>query len=117
MDTSELFKKLKRGARKSGVRLAYTVLLMYNAFIRKETPHWAKTIITGSFAYLICPMDAIPDVTPIVGYTDDFGVLSFGLVTVAAYINNEVREKARNQLKSFCNCYREEDLKAVEDQL
>ncbi|TVR81785.1 MAG: DUF1232 domain-containing protein [Saprospirales bacterium] len=117
MNTEELFKALKRGVKKSGIRLAYTILLLYNAFIRKETPHWAKTIITGAFAYLICPADAIPDVTPIVGYTDDLGVLSFGLVAVASYINNEVRGKARSQLKSFCPCYNEADLKAVEEQL
>lgn len=117
MDKQEIFQALKRGTKKSGIQLAYTVLLLFYAFSRKETPHWAKTIITGSFVYLVCPVDAIPDITPILGYTDDLGVLSFGLVSVASYVNIDVKEKARNQLKGFFKNYSEDDLKIVDEKL
>ena len=117
MDKKEIFDALRKGAKKSGIQLAYTVLLLFFAFSRKETPHWAKTIITGSFVYLICPADAIPDVTPILGYTDDLGVLSFGLVSVASYVNNEVKTKARTQLNMLFKNYSEEDLKVVDEKL
>ena len=40
------------------------------------------------------PLDAIPDLTPILGYTDDVAVLGVGLATVAVYINKDVREQA-----------------------
>ena len=65
------------------------------AFKRKETPAWAKRIITGILAYFIAPLDAIPDLTPFLGFTDDVGLLGFGLVTIAAYINDEVKSKSR----------------------
>jgi hypothetical protein len=38
---------------------------------------WAKNIILGTLGYLLAPFDAIPDLSPIIGYTDDIGVLSF----------------------------------------
>lgn len=117
MNRKELFEAMKKGVRKAGIQLAYTTLLMYNSFSRKETPHWAKTIITGAFAYLICPVDTIPDIAPIVGYTDDIGVLSFGLVSIASYINKDVKEKARTQLNNFFNNYDERDLELVDQKL
>ncbi len=117
MDKTELFTSIKKGVRKSGIQLAYTTLLLYHALSRKETPYWAKSIISGALVYLVCPVDAIPDVTPILGYTDDLGVLSFGLVSVAAYINKDVKSKAREQLKCFFKNYREADLSCVDSKL
>jgi uncharacterized membrane protein YkvA (DUF1232 family) len=117
MNKQELFQAIEKGVKKSGVQLAYSALLMYYAFFRKETPSWARSIITGAMAYLICPVDAIPDVTPIVGYTDDIGVLSFALVSVAAYINQDIREKAKNKLRCFCKNYNPKDLEEVDEKL
>ena len=67
--------------------------------------------------YFIAPIDALPDLTPIVGYTDDLGVLSFGLVTIACYVNKEVKEKARGKLKDWFGEYDEAELTAVDDSL
>ncbi len=36
----------------------------------------AKVVAIGALIYLISPIDAIPDITPIVGLLDDVGVLS-----------------------------------------
>ena len=82
-------------------KILYTILLLYYAFRSKETPGWAKNIILGAFAYLLSPIDGIPDITPLVGMTDDAGVLSFALVTIACYINDDIREKARKGLQRF----------------
>lgn len=74
---------------------------MVFAYRRKDTPGWAKHIIVGAIGYFLTPFDSIPDLTPILGYTDDLGVLSFGLVTIASYINDDVRIEARKRLKSI----------------
>ncbi len=76
----------------------YIILLLYFAFKNKSTPVWAKNIIIGSLAYFLSPFDSIPDLTPFLGMTDDLGVLSFGLVTIACYVDDEVRENAKKQL-------------------
>jgi uncharacterized membrane protein YkvA (DUF1232 family) len=93
--------KVVKHLKKVGQKLAYTVLLLVFAFRRKETPAWAKHIIVGAIGYFLTPFDSIPDLTPILGYTDDLGVLSFGLVTIASYIDDGVRIQARKKLKHF----------------
>ena len=113
----KLWHKITRFAQRIGVKAVYAALLMFYAYKRKDTPGWAKKIVIGILGYLISPIDFLPDLTPIIGYTDDLGILSFGLVTIAAFVNEEVRKKARTQLGKWFPAVKEEDLKAVEDKL
>ncbi len=113
----KLWKKLQKYAQAAGVKVVYSALLMFYAYRRKETPSWAKHIILGTLGYFLAPIDAIPDLSPIIGYTDDIGVLSFGLVTIAAYVNDQVRSNAREHLSKWFDNYDEEDLKQVDEQL
>ena len=112
-----LWAKLKNYARQAGVKVVYTVLLLFYAYRRKDTPAWAKNIILGALGYFLAPIDAIPDLSPIIGYTDDIGVLSFGLVTIAAYVNQEVRDKAKGQLSKWFGEIDASDLAEVDEQL
>lgn len=81
----------------------YMVLLMYYAYKQDEVPGWAKRIILGSIAYVLSPIDAIPDLTPFIGMTDDVAVLTVGLLTILSYIDDEVRHKARAKLKNLAS--------------
>ncbi|MEN0006713.1 MAG: YkvA family protein [Bacteroidota bacterium] len=112
-----LWANMKHYAQKAGVKAIYMVLLLFYAYTRKDTPGWAKRIVLGTLGYLLSPIDAIPDLTPLIGYTDDIGVLSFGLVTIAAYVNDEVREKARKRLGKWFKTYDEAELQEVDEQL
>lgn len=98
---SQLWATLKKHAKKAGLKTVYSVLLLFYAFQRKETPLWAKNIILGALTYFISPFDFLPDLTPVLGYTDDLGVLSFGISAVACYINDEVRQQARQRLSRW----------------
>ncbi len=97
----KLFQKIGRFARQAGMKTIYSALLMYYAFTRRETPYWARSIIIGVLGYFISPIDWIPDLTPVIGFTDDLGVLSFGIITIACFINDEVRINARKRLKGW----------------
>lgn len=112
-----LWKKLTAHASKLGQRTIYSVLLLFYAYRRKETPYWAKNIVLGVLGYLITPIDFIPDLTPIIGYTDDIGILSFGLVTIAAFVNDDVKVEARAKLSKWFNNLDEEALADVDTQL
>ena len=101
IEATTLWKKIAKFAQKIGLKAVYSALLLYYAFRRKDTPAWAKRIITGILAYFIAPIDMIPDLTPFLGFTDDLSVLGFGLVIVAAYINADVRKSARAQLEKW----------------
>ncbi|MDX1666077.1 MAG: YkvA family protein [Saprospiraceae bacterium] len=114
---SDLWKKLSRYAKRAGIKTVYTAVLLFYAFKRKETPLWAKNIVLGTLGYFLAPFDALPDLTPLIGYTDDLGVLSFGLVTIAAYVNDEVRQTAKNKLHDWFGDYDESQLKEVDENL
>ena len=113
----QLWKKLRLYARKVGVKAVYTVLLLFYSYQRPDTPSWAKHIILGVLGYFLSPIDAIPDLTPMIGYTDDLGVMSFGLVTIAAYINSDVKAQARKKLEIWFPGYDQQDLDTVDKQL
>ncbi|MEM6723962.1 MAG: DUF1232 domain-containing protein, partial [Bacteroidota bacterium] len=51
--------------------------------------------------YFIAPIDLIPDLNPIIGFNDDLSLLTFAMVLVACYINDDVREKARKKLTQW----------------
>jgi uncharacterized membrane protein YkvA (DUF1232 family) len=91
--------------------------LLYYAYKRKDTPSWAKRIVLGALGYLVVPVDVIPDLSPFIGYTDDIGILSFALVTVAAYVNDEVKGNARKQLEKWIPRSNAKDIEEVEKQL
>ena len=112
-----LWTKLKRLALQLGSRTVYTVLLLYYAYKRKDTPRWAKNVILGVLGYFITIIDVIPDFTPFLGYTDDLGILFFGLSTITAYINDEVRQNARTTLDRWFDVLDENALLEIDDRL
>ena len=117
LDFTAIKNKVYNQLSKLGQKLAYTVFLLVFAFRRKETPGWAKHIIIGAIGYFLTPFDAIPDLTPILGYTDDLGVLSFGLVTIASYINDDVRIEARKTLKKLFGFVDFESIEEIDEKL
>ena len=60
-----------------------------------------KSAIYGALGYFICPVDAIPDPTPVFGYSDDLSVLAAVLTLVGKYIDIEVHKQANSQLESI----------------
>lgn len=113
----KLWSKITNYAQKAGVKVIYSVLLMWYAYKRKDTPAWAKRIILGALAYFISPIDIVPDLTPFLGFTDDLGVLGMGLVAIAAYVNDDVRKNARERLNKWFKKYNDSDLQEVDDKL
>jgi uncharacterized membrane protein YkvA (DUF1232 family) len=111
------FRKIKKTALKCGVNVVYACLLLYFTLQKPLTPGWAKAKIMGALGYFILPVDAITDITPIVGYTDDLGVLILALGTVAIYIDDEVKQKAKIKLKDWFGEYDESQLDDIESKL
>ena len=109
--------KLGRYARRIGLKAVYTALLMFYAYQRKETPFWAKNIILGVLGYLLAPLDFLPDLAPIIGFTDDIGILTVGLVTIASYVNDDVRAKARTKIGQWFPDYNKEEIIEIESKL
>jgi uncharacterized membrane protein YkvA (DUF1232 family) len=87
--------KLARVAKTVGREIVEKALSMYYAAQDKDTPLWAKTILVAALGYFVCPIDAIPDVIPAVGYADDAGAIAVALGTVAVHIKPEHKQRAK----------------------
>jgi len=95
---SKLLKKVKDVARSAGMIVIYPVMVLFYLFKDPNVPISAKSIIAAALAYFIFPADSIPDVTPIIGFSDDLGILLMSIAQLAKYITPEIMEKTRNKL-------------------
>ena len=93
--------KAKTVLRSAGRTVLEPALQLYYAAQRPETPVWAKSIVYGALGYLILPLDAIPDALPVVGFTDDLGVLVAAVAAIAAHIDEGVKARARAKLADW----------------
>ena len=64
----------------------------------RQTPLKVKAVLIGALAYFVLPTDVIPDVLPVIGYTDDAAVLAAAIKLVASHITPEHREAAQRML-------------------
>lgn len=90
------WKKLREKALDMGASLVYKVLQLYYAMIDRDTPLKAKLVIAGALAYLVCPVDLIPDFLPC-GYADDMSAIMAALQTAGAYVTPKVKDRARRK--------------------
>lgn len=95
------WQKLAPGVKTVGRETLEKALCLYYAAQSPNTPAWAKRVIYGALGYFIFPLDAIPDLAPLIGYTDDLSVMAAALATVAFYITPEIKDQARQKLAKW----------------
>ena len=100
-DSSFLDKVTKYG-KLIGINALYKAVQLWFVLQKPDVPASTKAVIMGALGYLIAPLDFLPDLMPVLGYTDDFVAITFALIKVQGYIDEEVERKAKNLLaKSF----------------
>lgn len=87
--------KLKRYSKIAGMKAVYPALLLHYLLKSDSVPLKAKLILSTALGYFILPVDFIPDFAPLLGFTDDVGVLLLILRQMAVYITTEIRQQAR----------------------
>jgi uncharacterized membrane protein YkvA (DUF1232 family) len=93
-----LWKKIGDFASTAGQQVIYAVLLLYFVMKDPSVNLKHKMTIAASLGYFIFPLDAIPDLTPLIGFSDDLGVLIFALSQIYSAITPDIRNKARQQM-------------------
>ena len=91
------WRKFKRVA--AGLPFAEDLLSAYYCAFDLNTPRHVQAALLGAIAYFILPFDFIPDMLPVIGFTDDAAVLATAIRLVAAHITVEHRDAARARLK------------------
>ncbi len=98
---NRLWKKLTQFAKSAGRELVGKALILYYAASDPDTPQKAKAIIFSALGYFILPLDAIPDITPLLGFSDDLGAIALALATVAAHIKPQHRLTAKEKTEEW----------------
>ena len=76
--TAEVEEGLWSKIERTGEKISFVndILALYK-YMKDESVQWyRKAIVIGALLYFIAPVDAIPDLTPLVGYLDDLGVIT-----------------------------------------
>lgn len=95
------WRKLAALVKAASVKVVYVALLLYYTAQKPNLPKKVKRTIYGALGYLIFPFDALADMLPFVGFTDDLGALLLALGICAMYVDGEVKEKARSKMREW----------------
>jgi len=80
------------------IPFAADLLAAYYCALYLETPRHVKMTLFGAIAYFVLPIDAIPDMLPVIGFTDDAAVLATAIKLVTDHITPRHREQAKIKL-------------------
>ncbi len=69
---------------------------LYFAMLDPKTSPWAKAAIAAALAYVVSPVDAIPDVLIGLGYTDDAAVVASTIGVVSSNVTDAHRKAAED---------------------
>ena len=75
------------------------LLAAYYCAFDRATPLRVKATLIGAIAYFVLPVDAIPDVLPVIGFTDDAAVLAATIKLVSSHIRPVHRDAARDAFR------------------
>ncbi len=96
-----LWDKIKGNVASIGITLVYKALQLYYVAQSPDCPMKVKAGIYGALGYLISPIDFIPDLAPVVGYTDDAAAIGVALLLAQMYITEDIKAQARGRIKAL----------------
>lgn len=86
---------LKRVAKRAGVRSAYSAGCLWFVATDPATPRKIRAAALSPLAYFLLPLDAIPDLAPLIGFTDDAALMAAAVAALAIHVKPGHRRKAR----------------------
>lgn len=92
---------LRKIARFGNVVFLRDAVAMFFCLKDPETPRTVKALIVAALGYFIFPLDAIPDLAPVIGFLDDAGVIAAALAAIVSRIQPRHREQAEGLLKKL----------------
>lgn len=97
---TSLFDKIKKFAKKAGIKTVYLVLILYYATLDKDLPVKDRLLVLAALGYFILPFDIIPDAL-IGGFADDAAALLYVAKHIWKNLSTETFCKARNKLSEW----------------
>lgn len=81
---ANIWEKVEKVGKK--ISFAKDLMALYKYLSDKYVSWHRKAIVVGALIYFIAPIDAIPDIAPLIGYLDDLGVIT----AVLKFLGNEL---------------------------
>src|ERR1700749_3154306 len=85
--------KLRGGA--ASLPFVEDLLAAYYCAFDRETPRHVQAALIGALGYFVLPFDAIPDMLPLLGFTDDAAVVAGVIRLVTSHITPTHRAAAK----------------------
>jgi uncharacterized membrane protein YkvA (DUF1232 family) len=79
-----LWRKLEKANR--SISFARDIVALFKYMVDPAVAWYRKGIVVAALIYFISPLDAIPDIAPLIGYLDDLGVIA----ALIKYLGHEI---------------------------
>jgi uncharacterized membrane protein YkvA (DUF1232 family) len=93
---ADFMARLKRVAKR--IPFAEDLLAAWFCARDPATPRRVRLTLLAALGYFVLPVDAIPDIMPLIGFTDDAAVIAAAIAAVAGSITPEHRERAKQAM-------------------
>ena len=103
------FDKIKKVARKAGIKLTSVILILHYSTLDNELPVKDRLLVLAVLGYFIFSIDFIPDTLP-GGFTDDTAVLIYVVKQIWKNLMPETKRKAKERLTEWFGNVSEADL-------
>lgn len=94
-----LWDKVRDNFSSIGLTVVYKAFQLYYVAQSDTCPMKIKAGILGALGYLISPIDLIPDLIPMVGYTDDAAAIAFAITAAQMYITDDIKRQAKERMR------------------
>lgn len=84
--SANIWEKLEAVGKK--ISFAKDIVALYRYMKDSSVQWYRKGIVVAALIYFISPIDAIPDLAPLIGYLDDLGVIT----AVLKYLGHELMQ-------------------------
>ena len=104
MDSNEgtsIWRQVLGMLRSAGEAVALEAAKAWHVAQDPATPAQVKGLLYGALAYLALPIDAVPDVVPLVGFTDDLAALGAALYAANTWVTEDALDRARASVRAI----------------
>jgi uncharacterized membrane protein YkvA (DUF1232 family) len=88
----------KANAKNAGKTVIEKGLMSFHVAVDPKTPTKSRVILFSALAYLVLPVDAVPDFIPVAGFTDDLAALTAAILAIASNIKVRHLRFARERM-------------------
>jgi len=77
------------------------VLILYYAWKNPKTPAYIRGLLVLMAAYVISPIDIVPDYLPFLGIVDDLTVIPVGILSLTQLLPKQVRLESERESQKW----------------